>query len=128
MRLVLLAATAAAALALLGGASAAEQARLPSYCSPSGDVCYWIFKASGDHSFRLTLAAKYFSRYRICVKPLGRAATCKSFPVKKIGAQWGGKVSWERNFPHAAGRYRVSWRHETTRLGPALSFTLPAPA
>jgi hypothetical protein len=127
MRLVLLAVTAAAALALLGGASAADQARLPSYCSPSGDVCYGIFKVSGTHSFRLTLAARYFSRYRICVKPVGRAATCKSFPVK-TGAQWGGKVSWERNFPHAAGRYRVSWRQGTTRLGPVLSFTLPAPA
>jgi hypothetical protein len=123
MRLALLAAI---SLALVGGASAAEQVRLPSYCSTSGDVCYGIFKAGEAHNLRLTLAARYFSRYRICVKPLNRAATCKSFPVKKTGAQWGGKVSWQRNFPHAQGRYRVTWRQGTNRLGPPLSFTLPA--
>jgi hypothetical protein len=127
MRLPLLAVIPAAALSLLGGASAAEQATLPSYCSTSGDVCYGIFKARAAHNLRLTLAAKYFSRYRICVKPLGRAATCKSFPVKKTGAEWGGKVSWQRNFPHTPGRYRVTWRLGANRLGPPLTFTLPVP-
>ena len=125
MRLALLAAL---SLALVGGASAAEEVRLPSYCSPSGDVCYGIHKAGAAHNFKLTLAAKYFSRYRICVKPLGRAATCKSFPVKKTGAQWGGTVRWQRNFVHAPDRYRVTWRQGTSRLGPPLNFTLPAPA
>jgi hypothetical protein len=124
MRLALLAATSAAALAL-GGASAGEQVRVPSYCSKSGDVCYWIVEAGTAHNLRLTLAAKYFSRYRICVRPQRRAATCKSFPVKKAGAQWGGKVSWQRNFPHAPGRYRVTWSQGTHRLGPPLNFTLP---
>ena len=116
-----------AALIAATPGTAAEQARLPSYCSESGDVCYGIFKAGAAYNLRLTLAAKYFSRYRICVRPLGRAATCKSFPVKNPGgAQWGGTVSWERNFPHAPGRYRVTWRRGTNRLGPPLNFTLPA--
>ena len=66
--------------------------RIASYCSPSGDVCYGIFKAGGTYSFRLTLAKKYFSRYRVCVLPLGQQAKCKSFPVKKTGASWGGTV------------------------------------
>jgi hypothetical protein len=127
MRLALLA-TSAAALVLLGGASAGEQARAPSYCSRSGDVCYWIVEARAVHNLRLTLAAKYFSRYRICVKPQRRAATCKSFPVKRSGAQWGGKVSWERNFPQTPGRYRVTWRLGADRLGPPLRFTLPPQA
>jgi hypothetical protein len=125
MRLVLLAAI---SLALAGGASAAQQARLPSYCSPSGDVCYGIQKAGAGYNFRLTLAAKYFSRYRICVRRLGQARTCKSFPVKKTGAQWGGRVSWAKNFRHTPGKYRVTWWQGTNRIGPPLNFTLPTPA
>jgi hypothetical protein len=126
MRLALLAATSAAALVLLGGASAGEQARVPSYCSESGDVCYWIRTADKAHSLRLTLAAKYFNRYRICVRPQKRAATCKSFPVKRSGGQWGGRVNWQRNFPHAPGRYRVTWLQGTSRLGPPLNVRLTA--
>lgn len=126
MRPVLLAVVCAAAFSVHGNASAAEQARLPSYCSPSGDVCYGIFKANGQYSFRLTLAAKYFSRYRLCVRRLGQARQCKSFPVKKTGAQWGGRVNWFRNFAHAPGSYRVTWLQGTTRLGPPLNFRLPA--
>jgi hypothetical protein len=128
MRLALLAATSIAALTLLGGASAAQPARVPSYCSKSGDVCYWIVEARADYNLRLTLAAKYFSRYRICVKPQRRAATCKSFSVKRTGAQWGGKVSWQRNFPDVPGRYRVTWSQGTNRLGPPLNFRLFIPA
>jgi hypothetical protein len=124
MRLALLAAIPAAALALLGGASAAEQARAPSYCSMSGDVCYWIRTSRRAYTLRLTLAAKYFSRYRLCVRRLGQARTCKSFPVKKTGAQWGGRVNWMRNFAHAPGRYRVTWWQRDSRLGPPLNFTI----
>jgi hypothetical protein len=124
MRLALLAAIPAVALTLLGGASAAKPVRVPSYCSKSGDVCYWIVEAGASHNLRLTLAAKYFSRYRICVRPQRRAATCKSFPVKKAGAQWGGIVNWQRNFPYEPGRYQVTWRRGLKRLGPPLNFTL----
>jgi hypothetical protein len=128
MRLAHLAAIPAVALTLLGSASAAQPVRVPSYCSKSGDVCYWIVEARADYNLRLTLAAKYFSRYRICVKPRRRATTCKSFPVKRTGAQWGGKVSWQRNFPDAPGRYRVTWSQGTNRLGPPLNFRLSIPA
>jgi hypothetical protein len=98
--------------------------RLPSYCSPSGDVCYGI-ALSGPYSLKLTLAAKYFSRYRICVRPVGKANTCSSFRVRRTGAQWGGKVYWSHYFPRAPGRYRVTWLHGTSQIGPALNFTLP---
>ena len=127
MRLALLAAIPAVALALLGGASAAEPVRVPSHCSKSGDVCYWIVEAGTAHNLRLTLAAKYFSRYRICVRPQRRAATCKSFPVKRAGAQWGGKVSWQRNFPNAPGRYRVTWMQGNESPRPAAELHLPLP-
>jgi hypothetical protein len=117
-----------AALVAIAPSAAAEQSRLKSYCSPSGDVCYGIFKRSSVYSFRLTLAAKYFQRYRVCVRPLGEQATCKSFPVKKTGADWGGTVVWNRNYPVRGPRgYRVTWRQGATRLGPPLTFYLPAP-
>ncbi|MEK6274682.1 MAG: hypothetical protein AABM30_05020 [Actinomycetota bacterium] len=114
---------------LASPASSANQARIASHCSASGDVCYGIFKdQAGTIRFRLTTAAKYFTRYRICVRPLGQVATCKSFPVKKVGANWGGTVIWQRNFPvRGPRRYQVTWKLGANRLGPSLSFTLPAP-
>jgi hypothetical protein len=117
-----------AALVAVAPSAAAEQGRVKSYCSPSGDVCYGIFKSGSVYSFRLTLAARYFQRYRVCVRPLGQQAKCKSFPVKKIGASWGGTVVWNRNYPVRGPRgYRVTWRQGANRLGPPLTFYLPAP-
>ena len=119
---------AVAALVAVAPSAAAEQIRIKSYCSPSGDVCYGVFQRRRRLQFRLTLAAKYFPRYRICVLPLGETETCKSFPVKKTGAQWGGTVIWQRNFPvRGPRRYKVSWLQGTHRLGPPLTFNLPAP-
>jgi hypothetical protein len=117
-----------AALVAVAPSAAAEQTRVKSYCSPSGDVCYGIFKTGSTYSFRLTLAKKYFSRYRVCVRPLGQQVKCKSFPVKKSSASWGGTVVWQRNYPVSGPRgYRVTWRQGTTSLGPPLTFYLPAP-
>ena len=120
----------AAALAFATPASSADRARIASYCSESGDVCYAITKdRAGTIRFQLTTFAKYFSRYRICVRSLGQTATCKSFPVKKVGANWGGTVIWQRNYPSRGPRkYQVTWKHGAQRLGPTLSFTLPAQA
>jgi hypothetical protein len=121
--------TLAAGLAVAPLALSADQGRVASHCSSSGDVCYGIFKSKlGAVRFQLTLAAKYFARYRICVRPLGQKATCKSFRVRKVGANWGGTVSWQKNFPvRGPRRYRVTWKQHGLRLGPSLSFTLPAP-
>ena len=80
-------------------APAAPSGRIASYCSRSGDSCYGIIR------FQLTLAAKYYNRYRICVKPPcgdppGSGATaCKNFPVTRTVSHYGGAVIWERNFP-----------------------------
>jgi hypothetical protein len=118
-----------AALVVAAPGTATDQRRIKSYCSKTGDVCYGVFETTdGRYRFQLTLAAKYFSRYRICLLPLGEKATCKSFPVKKIGAQCGGKVFWQGNFPVRGPRsYRVTWRRGAHRLGPPLTFFLPAP-
>jgi len=127
-RLILLV-TLTAGLAVAPLALSADQGRVASHCSSSGDVCYGIFKSKlGAVRFQLTTAAKYFARYRICVRPLGQTARCKSFRVRKVGTNWGGTVSWQKNFPTAGPRrYRVTWKQHGRRLGPSLSFTLPAP-
>ena len=113
----------AAGLALAAPVSAAPDGRIAARCSASGDVCYGVFDDKGTIRFQLTLAAKYFTRYRICVRPPRGATTCKSFPVKRVGSQFGGAVLWTRNFPvRGLGRYRVTWRRGVQALGPALLF------
>jgi hypothetical protein len=117
-----------AALAFAAPAAPAEQNRIASHCSASGDVCYGIFLSNALYRFKLTTAARYFSHYRICVRPAGLTGTCKRFPVRKVGASWGGTVIWQRNFPAKGARsYRVTWKLGARRLGPSLNFTLPAP-
>jgi hypothetical protein len=115
--------TVAAGFAMAAPVSAAPSGRIASHCSASGDVCYGVFDDRGVIRFQLTLAAKYFSRYRICVRPPRGATTCRSFPVKRVGSQFGGAVRWERNFPkRGPGRYRVTWKQGAQALGPGLTF------
>lgn len=123
MRLVL--ATVCLAAVACASATAAPSGRIASHCSASGDVCYGVFDDRGLIRFQLTLAAKYFTRYRICVKPPRTATTtCRSFPVKRTGSQFGGVVRWERNFPsRGLGTYLVRWKQGAQALGPGLSFT-----
>jgi hypothetical protein len=118
-----------AGLVAVPPATPSGKTRVKSYCSESGDVCYGIFRDGPTaYRFRLTLAAKYFARYRVCVRPLGETALCKSFPVRKTGTSWGGTVVWRRNYPVRGPRgYRVTWRQGARRLGPSLTFYLPAP-
>jgi hypothetical protein len=117
-----------AALAVASAASAAREARIASYCS-GREVCYGIFRDAGNVTrFQLTLAFRYFGRYRICVKPPTGAVTCKSFPVRRTGRTFGGAVKWDRNFPtnRGPGRYRVTWLQGAWKLGPPLYFR-PSP-
>jgi hypothetical protein len=120
----------AAGLVAPSAASPAEQIRIGSYCSTSGDVCYGIFQQGQTFRFELTLAARYFSRYQICVQPPSGASTCKTFPVRRRGQQFGGTVIWNRYFPsRGPGRYRVTWKQNGQRLGPTLRFAVvPTPA
>jgi hypothetical protein len=128
MRAVLVASVAGLALATAASA-APEQTppRIATYCSPSGDVCYGIFNdRNRTIRFQLTLAARYFGRYRVCVRPPRGATLCKSFPVRKVGSTYGGGVSWQKQFPNRGnGTYRVAWRQGTRALGPTLRFRLP---
>jgi hypothetical protein len=126
VRIGLAAVVLAAALAAITPASAGGERRIASYCSPSGDVCYGIFERQRVVRFELTTAARYFNRYRICVRPPNAGVTCKSFPVVARGQLFGGVVRWARNYPYRGpGAYRVTWRLGATALGRALVFTLP---
>jgi hypothetical protein len=121
MRLLL--ATACLAALACSTATAAPDGRIAARCSASGDVCYGVFDDHGTIRFQLTLAANYFTRYRICVRPPRGATTCRSFPVKRVGSQFGGGVIWTRNFPfRGLGTYRVTWRQGAQALGPGLLF------
>jgi hypothetical protein len=118
------------ALAVAVPASIGAPARaLTSYCSPSGDVCYGIFKRGGKVSLQITTAAKYFTRYTLCVRRTRPAAPqrCGSFPVfRQGGSTWGSRVNYARQFPvKSPGRYRVTWKLGSGPLGPALQFRLP---
>ena len=113
----------AACLAFASPALSANPKRIASYCSTTGDVCYGIYRQGETYQVQLTTAARYFGRYTICSKPPGVAATCKSFPVRKRGRQFGGVVLFEKNFPHRLyGNYRVTWKQGTQPLGPVLKF------
>lgn len=111
----------AVTLVLAAGASGAVRDR---YCSPTGDYCTSALR-SGD-AVKLRLSTFSFSgRYRLCVKPPGRAATCKSFPLRPRSGMWVSSVTWYRSFPtRGSGRYTVTWHYGGVRLGPPLSFAV----
>jgi hypothetical protein len=132
---LLLASLLAVAAAVASGApGAVNERRIASYCSPSGDVCYGVFNRAGKVYLRITTAAHYFNRYRLCVRLLPASAgggehalRCGSFPVlRQGGGTWGSAVNYARQYPiRLAGRYRVTWGQAATQLGPPLFFRLP---
>ena len=117
-------AAAIAALALLPASAEAAS----KYCSKSGDVCYGAFKGptSSDQRIRLriTLAAHYFSRYRLCVTGPHGERDCHRFRVRRAaGGTYSSSVLWAGHFPYRGkGTYRARWSHAGTNLGPAVSF------
>jgi hypothetical protein len=113
--------------------AAPREKKIASYCSSSGDVCYGIFNRSGKVYLRITTAARYFGRYKLCVRllPPGSGAEhaqrCGSFPVvRQSGATWGSSVNYAHQYPMTVpGRYRVTWKLGASPLGPPLQFRLP---
>lgn len=97
----------------------------PVYCSASGDVCFGIRGRAEAVVLRITTVERYFPRYRLCVRPPRGSPTCKTFPIRRSGQAYGSAVRWRAHFPNRGpGRYRVTWRLGTTRLGPTLAFRL----
>lgn len=140
MRLLLLIALLSLTVAVSAATTAAAPNRpastsrtVASYCSPSGDVCFGVFSRSRKIYLQITTAARYFSRYNLCVRllPPGNGAEhalrCGSFPVfRQGGSTWGSTVNYARQYPITnPGRYRVRWRQGSAPLGPPLYFRLP---
>jgi hypothetical protein len=106
------------------GAGPGPRKRVASYCSPSGDVCYGIFRRGTEVEFQITTAARYFARYKLCVRAPTKDQTCRTAPIRMMGEQQGSIVKWSRSFPNRGqGTYRVTWSQRGTRLGPTLRFT-----
>ena len=121
--LVLLAAGALAAAAV---PAPTPRKTIASYCSPSGDVCYGVVNRSGAVYFELTTFARYFLRYRLCVRPPTGAVRCRTFAMRPAGRNWASVVRFARSFRAAGpGLYRATWRLGSNRLGPTLRFRLP---
>ena len=73
---------------------------------------------------RITLMARYFRRYRLCVTAPDGERACKRFRVRELSnGLWEGNVRWARHFPNRGhGRYRVRWFAQGRALGPAVAF------
>jgi hypothetical protein len=109
-------------LAASTSAVAQPQKYVARYCSPSGDVCFGIFRSRGI-VFRITTIERYFGRYRVCVRAPTGATRCRTLPIRRQGSVWGSSVRWPRIFgDHGPGVYRVTWSQGGTRLGPTLRF------
>jgi hypothetical protein len=114
---LLVATTSAAAFLLPATASARSK-----YCSASGDVCY---QAKGSPiKLRITTAAKYFSRYRLCVTNPHGARECHRFRMHAAAADtYGSTVSWPKYFEYGGkGTYRARWYANGDPLGPSVRF------
>jgi hypothetical protein len=123
--MVVLVALATAATAATTRSDGSRAKTIASYCSSSGDVCFGIFNRDGRVLFKLTTAARYFSRYTVCATRLPRgknpehAQRCGSFPLfRQSRSTWGSSVDFAKQFVGPAshpstpldGRYQVTWR------------------
>jgi hypothetical protein len=93
------------------------------YCSSSGDVCFGVLQG-GPVRLNLSLAAKYFNRYKLCVTTPGGSRTCRRFSVH-LGSRgaYSSTVRWSRHFPNGgAGTYKARWFAGGNALGPSVSF------
>lgn len=113
----------AAAWAVPSAASADH--RPLTLCSPSGDVCRSVARIDGVRVFRITLAAGYFTEYRLCVAG-PEATTCRRFSMHEAeGGTFASSVRWSEHFEkQGPGAYTVAWRSlpGNARVGAALGF------
>jgi hypothetical protein len=127
VRGTILAALIAAVVAAPSAAAAPAPTRLASYCSPTGDLCFGAFRSAGVVRLQITTAARYFTRYRLCLRAPGTGGAglqrCGSFPLFR-GARGSGYGSVKLSiFPKTGpGVYRATWRIGSGLLGPTLRF------
>jgi hypothetical protein len=115
-------------LLLVASPIEAQASRPSTYCSVTGDICQSTTRgAHGVRMLRITLAAKYFDTYSICVAPPQKSpfnVNCKNhFKIRATGATFGSSIRWSRNFPNRGpGIYTVSWRTSGHLVGHVLAF------
>lgn len=121
MRRIVLLTLTVSLLALPGLAEAHH--RPTSYCSPSGDICQSTRKVDGIRWLRIGLFAKYFNRYKLCVKAPDGSRVCRSFDIRAQGSTFGSSIRWGRHFPQKGpGPYVVTWWTGGQRVGHILGF------
>ena len=116
--------TLTATLLLLGLPRAAEAHHLPNtYCSTTGDICQSTRKVDGIRMLRISLAAKYLNRYKLCVRAPDGTRVCHRFYIHDQGVTFGSSVRWRRHFPNKGpGAYVVVWWSGGHRVGARLGF------
>ena len=113
--------TAASVLALAPVASANH--RPNTYCSDTGDICQSTAKVDGVRKLQITLAAKYFDYYKLCVITPNDTMTCHRYAIERRGDFFGDVVRWDTHFPEAGpGAYTVIWKVSGDRVGHRLGF------
>lgn len=103
------------AMSAVAATEASPAKTIASHCSASGDVCYGIVFRRGVVYLELSTAARYFDRYRLCVRPPGSGAEgllrCGSFPILRRSSGWGSSVNYKLQYPGGwPGTYRVTWK------------------
>jgi hypothetical protein len=113
------------AAAVLGAlVAAAPAAAKTTYCSPTGDYCTSVARIQHVRYLRLSTFS-FRGRVKICVRDPRAVRTCHSYLLRKTGQLFQVKVIWKRHYPNPGpGTYRVTFFLGTTKLGPALTFTL----
>jgi hypothetical protein len=111
-----------AAAAMVAAMIPATASARTNYCSPSGDLCYG--RIGSPVKLRISLAAKYFETYRLCVRGPDRVRDCKRFRVRRSdNGLYESTVRWPKHFPYRGkGIYRVRWYSGGNALGPAITF------
>ena len=117
---VLLLAVASASVATTATARAAGS----SFCSASGDVCFGASGGGTATRLRITLAAHFFTHYRLCVRAPGGHVDCRNFSVTPAAhGTWASSVRWASHFPNRGrGHYRATWSFGS---GPAATLAFP---
>jgi hypothetical protein len=91
--------------------AASANHRPTTYCSPTGDICQSSTNVHGIRTLRISLAAHYFTRYRLCVTAPNDSVVCKTFRVHKQGSIWSSSIKWAGQFPPTGhGKYDVVWK------------------
>jgi hypothetical protein len=111
-------------IAALGAAAApAAQARRH-FCSTTGDVCFGAFHHGAKVQLRLTLIARFLTRYELCVTAPDGTRACHRFRLRRVAhGLYDSRVRWARRFPgRGPGVYHARWRHAGRALGPRIAF------